>query len=106
MLRVQHLIRDLIPLLVPVLARIRRHDRDLENQLRRALTSVPLNVGEGFGLRDGNKRLRYLTALGSHNELVVGLDVAVAFGYIAPLEPHVGTFLEDIAKMFSGLAKR
>ena len=106
MLRVQHLVRQLIPLLVPVLAAIRRHDRDLENQLRRALTSVPLNIGEGFGLADGNKRLRYLTALGSHNELVVGLDVAVAFGYIAPLQPHVGKLLEDIAKMLAGLTRR
>lgn len=60
-------------------------DNDLARQLRRAATSVPLNVAEGFGLSGGNKRLRYGTALGSAREVMACFDVAVAMGYLEPL---------------------
>ena len=64
---------------------IAQHDADLARQLRRAATSVPLNLAEGSGLSGGNRRLRYATALGSARETRACFDVAVALDYIAPL---------------------
>ena len=60
-------------------------DADLARQLRRAATSIPLNVAEGSGVSGGNRRLRYATALGSARETMACFDVAVAMDYLAPL---------------------
>ena len=60
---------------------VARHDRNLLDQLRRAVTSVPLNLAESDGVRGGNRRQRRLTALGSAREVGACLDVAEALGY-------------------------
>ena len=65
----------------PIVTRIAEHDPDLARQLRRAVTSVPLNVAEGCGVYGGNRRLRFGTALGSVREVRAALDVAEALGY-------------------------
>ena len=44
---------------------IARYDKNLLDQLRRAVTSVPLNLAESDGVSGGNRRQRRLTALGS-----------------------------------------
>jgi four helix bundle protein len=67
----------------PIVAVINRHDRDLASQVRRALSSVGLNVAEGLGTRSGNSRLRFETALGSLRETRSGIRIAVAWGYVA-----------------------
>jgi four helix bundle protein len=73
-------------LLVRILAKyvreIERHDPDLARQMRRALTSVPLNIAEGMNARGKNRTARYDTALGSDNEVIACLDVAEALGYV------------------------
>jgi four helix bundle protein len=61
---------------------IGRHDRDLLGQLKRAASSVPLNIAEGLGNKGGNRELRFHTALGSAREVAACVDVAVAFGYV------------------------
>ena len=61
--------------------RVGRHDRNLLDQLRRAVSSVPLNLAESDGVQGGNRRQRRLTALGSAREVVACLDVAEALGY-------------------------
>ncbi len=65
---------------------IANHDSDLARQLRRAATSIALNVAEGSGVQGGNRRQRYLTALGSARETMACFDVAVAMDYVAPLD--------------------
>lgn len=55
MLRVQVLVLDIIRQLRPVLTVLRSKDRSLEDQLRRAIASVALNLAEGVASRDGNK---------------------------------------------------
>ena len=71
--------------LVGPLARvIARSDRDLARQLRRASTSVLLNLGEADGVCDGNRRLRFETARGSSSEVIACLDAAAALGYVEP----------------------
>jgi four helix bundle protein len=62
---------------------IRGHDRDLADQLRRAATSIALNLAEADGNAGGNRRNRLHTALGSLREVRAALRVAVAFEYVA-----------------------
>jgi four helix bundle protein len=106
MLRVQHLVLDIIRQLHPVLTVLRRKDRSLEDQLRRAITSVALNLAEGFGCNGGNKNLRYQTALGSLDEARMALQVAIAFGYVPSLDPSLEKQLQDATYMLVSLAKR
>lgn len=81
MLRIYNNILRLVADLRPVIDRIAQHDPDLARQMRRALTSVPLNVAEGASSRGGNRAARYHTAAGSMREVGACLDVAVALGY-------------------------
>ena len=60
---------------------IKRHDRDLADQLHRAATSVALNLGEGSRFSNGNARRHFLIAQGSANEVKAALDVAEAWGW-------------------------
>jgi four helix bundle protein len=66
----------------PIASVIGREDRDLARQLRRAATSVVLNLAEGERQRGGNRRSRFETAIGSANESVACLDCALALGYV------------------------
>ena len=68
----------------PVIAAIRKQDTNLADQLRRALTSVPLNLAEGAGQVGGHRRQRYLTAMGSLREVEACVRVAEAMGYLRP----------------------
>src|SRR5688500_18351364 len=72
-----------VQLVAPLLAKIAHYDPDLARQGRRALTSIPLNTAESMDAHGGNKTLRLRTALGSTNETIACLDVAVALGYVA-----------------------
>ena len=66
-----------------VVTKIAQSDADLGKQLRRALTSVPLNIAEGEWRRNGNARARFETAMGSANEVRAILETADAMGYVA-----------------------
>ncbi len=65
----------------PLVEAVQRKDRDLSSQLRRAISSIALNLSEGFGAGAGNARLRFESALGSLNEAKTAVRVAVAWGY-------------------------
>lgn len=75
-----------IELARPLVAAVGRRDRDLASQIRRALSSVALNVAEGFGTAAGNSRLRFESARGSLYETQAGLRVAIAWGYLSAEE--------------------
>ena len=75
--------------------RVGRHDRNLLDQLRRAVSSVPLNLAESDGVRGGNRRQRRLTALGSAREVGACLDVAEALGY-ASVDAGVRSRLDHV----------
>ena len=66
-----------------VVAKIAQQDADLGRQLRRALTSVPLNIAAGEWQRNGNARARFGTAMGSANEVRAILETADAMGYVS-----------------------
>jgi four helix bundle protein len=87
--------------LKPALQGIERCDRDLGRQMRRAATSVALNLAEGMYSRGKNQAARYHTALGSARETLACLEVAEALGYtdetdtaiVAALNRIVGTLV-------------
>ena len=69
----------------PVL-RIAQRDRSLAQQPRRAASSVALNLGEAEYSDPGNRRARFHTAAGSAGGTRIALQVAVAWGYLAPTQ--------------------
>ena len=76
----------LVEFTAPLVRHISRRDRDLASQIRRALSSVGLNLAEGFGNAQGNSRLRLESARGALYEAQAGLRIAVAWGYLTPVE--------------------
>ena len=72
---------ELVRKLRPVLADIHKHDTHLADQLKRAATSVTLNLAEGQPKKAGNKRRAYETAHGEAREVLGCLDCAVAWGW-------------------------
>ena len=83
--------------LVPVMAEIAKADGGLGDQVRRAAASVALNQAEGYGSHKGNRLARWKTAFGSLRETQMALEVAVALGYIAPLEGELADELDRVA---------
>ena len=79
-------VSDSTSVLRPLLAQIERRDRDLGRQLRRASSSVALNLAEGMYSRGELRTARYHTALGSMRESFSCLEVAHAFGYVHALD--------------------
>jgi four helix bundle protein len=60
-MRVYHKAIEVVRLVGRVIGPIGRHDRNLVSQLKRAASSVPLDIAEGLGHRGGNRELRSLT---------------------------------------------
>ena len=96
MLRIYSTILSTIGSLRPVLRAIERHDRDLARQLRRAASSVALNVAEGQYSRGQNKTARFHTALGSARETLACVEVAVALGYLREVDASLIDALDHI----------
>ncbi len=89
MLRIHPVCIELVRRVGVLARRIEKHDRDQARQLRRSSTSIVLNLVEGAAGRGGNKRLRYRNALGSAEESRANLEVAVALGYVGPLDAEL-----------------
>jgi four helix bundle protein len=68
-------LRDLVPV-------VEKSDRDLGDQIRRAASSVVLNLAEGQRSMKGNKQKHYALAHGSANEVKAGLQIACAWGWV------------------------
>jgi four helix bundle protein len=78
-LDVSYRLIEALSTIVPV---IERKDRDLGDQIRRAATSVSLNLAEGSCSLKGNRQKHFSIAHGSANEVKAGLCVAKAWGWI------------------------
>ncbi|MEK7518289.1 MAG: four helix bundle protein [Patescibacteria group bacterium] len=90
---------------------VRRFPREyweLADQMRRSSLSVCLNVAEGSAKRTDKDFNRYIeNALGSINEAVAGLDIALSESLVnkALFENYI-TKAETIAKQLGGFSKK
>jgi four helix bundle protein len=84
---------DLIRELRALVPLIEQEDRELGIQIRRAASSVCLNLGEGARSLKGNKRKHYAIAHGSAGEVQAALTTAIAWGFIE--EPREASRLLD-----------
>jgi four helix bundle protein len=91
----------------PLAKAIERHDSDLARQLRKALSSVPLNVAEGSDQRGKRRAAHYSIALGSARESWSALLIATAWGYIeAPSRELKGRFDHVIGTLYRLVHRR
>ena len=91
----------------PVVADVARHDRSLADQMRRAASSIVLNVAEGARSQGGLERSRFFTAAGSASETRAALALAVAWGYVTSERTvEAGALLDRTAAMLHGLVHR
>src|SRR5262245_35661086 len=84
MLQVAEMSFELIDELRPLVEVISKRDRDLGDQLRRAASSIALNIAEAEKSLGGNQKARFFTAAGSANESRAALRVAVGWRHITP----------------------
>src|SRR5262249_36494304 len=96
MLRVYGVMIETMRLMKAVIAAIEARDADLARQLKRAVSSVALNIAEGSGSNGGVRRARYRTALGSAREVGACLDVAEAFGYVASMDVRIRDGIREV----------
>ena len=91
----------------PLLPVIRKRDKDLFDQVRRAMNSVVLNIAEADGNDSGTARARFATACGSAKEVRAGLQLASAYGYIGQIRlAEVDTALDEVCAMSWRLSGR
>ena len=80
MLDAQKVAMELIEGLREIVARVRTGSPDLADQMRRAATSVALNVAEGTRRQGRDKKRVYRIAAAEAQELKTALTVAAAWG--------------------------
>ncbi len=81
----------------------------LISQIKRASTSIPLNIAEGYGKRESPDEFRryLLMAIGSCDEMKVLLDYSKDLGYIdEDYCKHCQQEYDEIGKMLNVLRKK
>ena len=90
-----------------VLPVVRKRDKGLFDQLQRAMTSVVLNIAEADGNDPGTAKARFASACGSAKEVRAGLQLAVAYGYLATSRiAEVDSALDQVCAMSWRLSGR
>ena len=89
-LQVIHTLRPLVQIIAV-------SDRDLADQIRRAASSVVLNLAEGNHSAKGNRQKHFSLAHGSASEVRSGLRTAIAWGWIAEADRALGELDQLIA---------
>ena len=81
----------------------------LTSQIKRASTSIPLNIAEGYGKRENpNEFKRFLLmAIGSCNEMRVLLDLSARLGFIDEgFHQRYEKEYDEIGKMLTRLREK
>lgn len=105
-LRIYSVAIETVRRLRPLIDRIKTRDSNLADQLRRAATSIPLNVHEGAYSQGGNARARFYSALGSAAEVRACIDVAEALGYVNDVDAVLLDRLDQIVATLHRLSRR
>ena len=95
---------ELVRELRGVVVQLEQRDRNLADQLRRAATSVVLNIAEGDGLNGKRRVNHFVIALGSAKEVNACLDLCEAWGYTEAPEAAI-EWTRRIRAMLASLAK-
>ena len=80
----------------------------MTSQIKRAATSIPLNIAEGYGKRESEKEFKrfLLMAIGSCDEMRVLLEMSKDLGFIEEAEyQRSEQEYEEIGKMLNGLKR-
>ena len=86
------------------LARVERRDRALADQVRRAATSILLNIEEGNQRKGRDRQHLFRVAKGSAAELRAALLVGVTWGYLD--EPReMLSLIDRLERLLYGLVK-
>ena len=82
--------------------KVSRHDPSLAKQVREAANSIGLNSGEGLYARGGNRTVRIESAMNSGREVMLGLRIAGAAGYLeaAVVASEVDTLDRIVATLY------
>ena len=96
MLKIYSTMLATLTALRPAIEQIERSDSDLAKQMRRASTSVALNIAEGSYARGRNRKALYQVALGSAKETRACIDVALALGYLESVD---GTAVSNLGSV-------
>jgi len=95
---------DFFALALRVLQTIPRAEREIRDQLKRAATSIPLNIAEGAGKPTPGDRARYhAIARGSAMECAALLDVCRVAGLVSADDADAGKVL--LARIVAMLTK-
>ena len=106
MLDAQFLALDLIRALRPLCEQVARPGADLADQLRRAATSVALNLGEGVRRTGRDKKRAYRIAAAEAQEVRIALEAAVAGGWLDDAAVTAARALaERVARVTYALAR-
>ena len=90
-----------------VLQVLRKRDRNLCDQVQRAMMSVVLNIAEADGNDPGTAKARFATACGSAKEVRAGLQLAVAYGFVPSSRvAEADTALDEVCAMSWRLSGR
>ena len=79
----------------PLLTSVRKHDRDLAEQLRRACTSAASCLAEDNQRRGGDRTQLFATAGGSAAEARTQITLAAAWGFVAEDDAAIAAALAD-----------
>ncbi len=96
MLKIYETALEVIRLLRPVIAEIRRRDPHLAEQLQDASNGVALCMAEGSYSRGRNRNALYHRSLGSAKESGSCLDVALACGHLESIDPRIRAGLSSV----------
>ncbi|MBY0472536.1 four helix bundle protein [bacterium] len=86
---------ELITALRPILVSVGNQDRDLAEQIRRAASSVPLNLSEGARRIGRDRSHCFRIAAGSAAEVRAAIAVAIGWGYLAEIQVGAANQLVD-----------
>ena len=96
MLKIYDVAQEVVRRLVPVVTELERKDPDLARQLKKARSSIPLNIGEGSHAQGARRNLHYGYAKGSAQESIAILETALAAQYIKAVPADVLDMLRRI----------